>query len=732
MNSSATFRPKLILVLAVLSAAGAASCGEGGDGGGSPVEPNRAPVAAGVIPPQTMIMGESASVNVSSYFNDPDGDVLTYAATTSSAAVAGVSVSGSTVTIAGVAPGTATVTVTARDPGGLEATLGVGVTVEAANQAPVILSQIPPQTATVGDTLALDASVAFSDPDGDELSFGATTSDAGVATVSVMGSVVIAAAVAQGTATLTVTATDPGGRSATLSVQVTVANAGAGFRDDFVPGSLSDWQIEEGTRAEISEGVLRVTKVTDSGAGVFRLLESPITSWETRIRLARAEAGGGDVCVALGVSDQRYRSYLLDIGPAFTYGGERFNYFFGLLDDRSNLHDDIAAFGYSEAIRGGAGEFTEITIALKDGRLSGHAGAAELFAFQLSDRLPTDLNAVAFSMACAGIWEASPGRTALFDWIEVGGERSNRANHPPETVGSIPDQMVPAGQTVTIDASAYFSDRDGDWLSYAATTTDAAIASPSMSGSILTIEGVWPGTATVTVSAKDPIATATQNISVNVNMGADRDALVALYEATGGDFFWTLDTNWLTDQPLGSWHGVTTDSDGRVVELSLPDNGMWGSIPREIAFLQKLKRLDLSDNRLNEALPPEIGGLRDLERLDLSDNTFLGSGQNSMPAALGNLGKLEWLDLSGTWVAGPIPPEFGKLTNLKHLNVSDSRLEGAIPQDLINVPLELFHWYQTSLCAPGNADFQAWLGSISDHRSGSTCASSSQLARAPR
>ena len=72
--------------------AGAASCDEGGDGGGSPVEPNRAPVAAGVIPPQTMIMGESASVNVSSYFNDPDGDMLTYTAATSSAAVAGVSV----------------------------------------------------------------------------------------------------------------------------------------------------------------------------------------------------------------------------------------------------------------------------------------------------------------------------------------------------------------------------------------------------------------------------------------------------------------------------------------------------------------------------------------------------------------------------------------------------------------------------------------------------------------
>ncbi len=117
MNSSAPpFRSNFILVLAVLSAAGATSCGKG-DGGGSPVEPNnRAPVAAVAIPSQTMIAGESATVNVSSYFNDPDGDALAYAAATSNAAVASVSVSGSTLTIAAVAPGTATVTVTARDP----------------------------------------------------------------------------------------------------------------------------------------------------------------------------------------------------------------------------------------------------------------------------------------------------------------------------------------------------------------------------------------------------------------------------------------------------------------------------------------------------------------------------------------------------------------------------------------------------------------------------------------
>ena len=116
-----------------------ASCG-GGDGGMTkppPPPPNRAPTAVGSIAAQTITAGESATVNVSSNFNDPDGDALTYTAATSDAGVATASVAGSTVTITGVAAGSATITVTARDPGGLSATQTISVTVEAANQPPV-------------------------------------------------------------------------------------------------------------------------------------------------------------------------------------------------------------------------------------------------------------------------------------------------------------------------------------------------------------------------------------------------------------------------------------------------------------------------------------------------------------------------------------------------------------------------------------------------------------------
>ena len=126
------------------------------------------------------------------------------------------------VTVMAIASGSATVTVTATDPGELSASQEFGVTVEMPNHAPETTDPIPPQTLTVGDTVELDASAHFSDPDDDELTYEATSSDPGVATVSTSGAMVTVAAIAAGSATVTVTATDPEGLTAAQQVMVTV------------------------------------------------------------------------------------------------------------------------------------------------------------------------------------------------------------------------------------------------------------------------------------------------------------------------------------------------------------------------------------------------------------------------------------------------------------------------------------------------------------------------------
>lgn len=52
---------------------------------------------------------------------------------------------------------------------------------------------------------------------------------------------------------------------------------------------------------------------------------------------------------------------------------------------------------------------------------------------------------------------------------------------------------------------------------------------------------------------------------------SDRDALVALYNATNGAN-WTNNDNWLFNEPIGNWYGVDTDGNGRVIRLDIHSN----------------------------------------------------------------------------------------------------------------------------------------------------------------
>ncbi|WP_420442291.1 hypothetical protein [Candidatus Palauibacter sp.] len=180
---------------------------------------------------------------------------------------------------------------------------------------------------------------------------------------------------------------------------------------------------------------------------------------------------------------------------------------------------------------------------------------------------------------------------------------------------------------------------------------------------------------------------------------SDREILEVLYHATGGDQ-WKRHDNWLTDAPLGTWHRVTTDGEGRVVELRLWENELRGRIPPELAELP-LRVLDLSGNWLTgpipadlggieslkvlqleinqlTVIPPELGALKQLTELHLYDNLFTAP----IPPELGSLPRLEILWLNKNEFEGPIPPELGNLSALKDLRISTTRLSGRIPPEL--------------------------------------------------
>ena len=156
----------------------------------------------------------------------------------------------------------------------------------------------------------------------------------------------------------------------------------------------------------------------------------------------------------------------------------------------------------------------------------------------------------------------------------------------------------------------------------------------------------------------------------------DREALTTLYNAMDGAN-WTNRTNWLSDEPLGEWYGVTVDDNGRVIQLGLAENQLSGPIPPELGSLANLESLNLGRNALTGSIPPELGNLTNLQTLDLAygENALTGV----IPPELGNLTNLTWLRLGGNALSGVIPPELGKLGNLQRLDLDNNELSGSVP-----------------------------------------------------
>lgn len=177
----------------------------------------------------------------------------------------------------------------------------------------------------------------------------------------------------------------------------------------------------------------------------------------------------------------------------------------------------------------------------------------------------------------------------------------------------------------------------------------------------------------------------------SAGVDGDRQALIALYEATDGPN-WTFNTNWASDAPLSDWYGVSTDAAGRVVSVYLKGrlgsflhtwttNGLSGRLPRELGDLEYLTVLNLGINNIRGPIPKELGNLTRLTQLNLEVNELTGD----IPGELGNLIGLTSLRLANNRLTGPIPAEIGNLTALKFFDISGNTLSGLIPVELFEL-----------------------------------------------
>ncbi len=231
--------------------------------------------------------------------------------------------------------------VAATDRGGLAATANATVVVTDVNEAPEATAQIAVAAldahgAAVQETL--DA--YFRDPDGDALAYAAESSDTAVAAASVAGGVLTIRPFAIGTASVTVTATDPGGLAAEQTVAV-VVEASRSERARVLEGALAAFGRSLGAEAvDVIGGRLGIESAGGLGRSHLQLGGRSIA--------CDGGATGGGACGWRALA--RSASGLLGVQVALpTTGGPRGAQSAGALDPAALL------FGGPGVATGGAG-----------------------------------------------------------------------------------------------------------------------------------------------------------------------------------------------------------------------------------------------------------------------------------------------------------------------------------------------------------------------------------------
>ena len=494
---------------------------------------NSPPVAKGSISAKSLTLGSSPSdrFGVSSYFTDADpNDTLTYSSESSKSSVATASISGSTLTLRAVSSGSATVTVTALD-GAASAVQRFTVEVnEKPNSRPVIKKKIVVEPFTVGDAaVTYNLGAYFSDPDPeDRLTYEAESSSSSVAVASVSESTLRITPKGTGDATITVTATDTGDLSVSQDVEVEVKAKPAPLKVAITGPSRIESGSSHTWRSTVTGGVpsyrygwyvaTRCTTVPDNLQAAAE---------DEPCRLQWVFAGFGTSIRRTVTTTLAYASIRLVVRDAGSPGSSV-----------EATHSVAVYQPNNPPVANGVVSSRTLTLGSSATRLD----VSSWFTDKDNDRLtytvssspsgvvnasiPSNSSALTLSTLKAGttrvtVTARDPSRASATQSFSV------RVNSSPVSSKSIPAQTVTVGgAAATLNLAEYFSDPDGDRLSWLVNRSNGRVTT-SVSGNTLTIRPVSAGTTTLTVIAGDTYrASVSQSVTVNIATAAGLSASI--------------------------------------------------------------------------------------------------------------------------------------------------------------------------------------------------------------
>ncbi len=449
------------------------------------------PAMCGAIPEQSVVVGEATTMAVC--FEDPNGDLLSYAASSSDPGIATVSILGTTVTVTGVSPGTGVVTVTATDATHLQGQVQFRVVVP--NRAPVAVGEIASRELPAGESVSVDVSEYFQEPDGQVLSYAISVSDESIVGISASGSVATLGALAKGTVTGTVTASDPGGLTATQSFTVTVPNRSPGTVGTMEPQTV---EVGAATTSDVSgyfedpdgDDLIYTASSSDPAVAEISISGGELTvtaaaKGEATVTVTATDTEGLAAAQAFVVTVPNRPPYATDSIAAHTIEVDA-----AITLDLSGHFEDPD------------GDMLVYSAATSDGAVAGVG----------IDGSALTVTAIAKGEATVTVTAAdSEDLTATQEFAVM------VPNRPPFVESSIEGKTIEVGEIADLSLFGHFLDPDGDNLAYGATVSDEALIGASVSDGTLTVAAIAKGEATVTVTAADPEGlTASQQFTVTV------------------------------------------------------------------------------------------------------------------------------------------------------------------------------------------------------------------------